>query len=294
VARSVGLYLLYDKFDREAGRRWPGRRGKLLAGPFYDAVARWFRRLSDAAVRHADLLNLPNEEEKSFLQNAQAREWQITVQPYGLSEQRRQSLARAAALAESRLERRKICFLGMWSVRKGARDWPEILRLVWKQIPEARFSFLGTMVESETVWHDLGLKFSERIETVSHYSQDELPGLLAECAVGAFPSYVEGFGIAVLEQLAAGIPTVAFDVAGPRDMLGPVSSALLVPAGDLEAFADFLVRILQLDLADYRDLSNRCAEQAAHFDWRDIARKTASVYQEHLAARPVADRRHGN
>ena len=288
VARSVGLYLLYERFDHEAQRRWPSVRGKVLTGMFYDTVSRWFNRLSNAAVRRADVINLPNEEEKQCIQREGISENSITIQPYGLSLECRETLAQAAAPAETRLPLGQVSFLGMWAPRKGSRDWPNILRLVWQQMPEARFCFLGTMVEPDKVLQDLGLKFSEQIEVVSHYSQDNLPALLGPCAVGAFPSYVEGFGIAVLEQLASGIPTVAFDVAGPRDMLRHVSTELLVPVGDVQKFADALIRILRSDLTVYRDLSGRCREAALRFDWTKIARDTADTYRAHLAGITIA------
>ena len=41
---------------------------------------------------------------------------------------------------------------------------------------------------------------------MARYQPDALPQLLSDCTVAAFPSYVEGFGLAVVEQLAAGIP----------------------------------------------------------------------------------------
>ena len=291
VARSVGLYLLYERFDHEARRRWPATKGKGITRLFYNTTGRWFRSLSDRALRHADLVNVPNQEEKKCLESAGISA-AIAVQPYGLSAERRTALAKAAAPAERRLQLRKISFVGMWAPRKGSRDWPAILRLVWKHIPEACFCFLGTMVDPDRVLSDLGLKFSERISSVPEYSQADLPGLLSECAVGGFPSYVEGFGIAILEQLGAGIPTVAFDVAGPRDMLSRVSADLLVPSGDSERFAEALVRLLRLDAAAYRDLSARCRAVAAEFQWSLIANDTAHIYQSHLARMRGAE--HGN
>jgi glycosyltransferase involved in cell wall biosynthesis len=288
VARSVGLYRLYERFDRLARDRWPASTGKFLTRVFYDQTSAWFRRLSDAAVRHADLINVPNEEEKQCLTDEGPAESRIIVQPYGLAPERRESLGRSVLPARERLERCQISFVGMWAPRKGSRDWAEIVRLVWQKIPQARFRFLGTMIDSEIVLRDLGMRFSERIEVIPEYSQAELPNWLADCAVGAFPSYVEGFGIAVLEQLAAGIPTVAFNVAGPRDMLHRVSSELLVPAGDVPGFAEELIRVLQSDLAPYQILSNRCREIAADFSWPEIARRTADIYQDHLAGRTGA------
>jgi len=285
VARSVGLYLLYERFDKEAHRRWPVTKGKGLTRLFYNTTGRWFRTLSDRALRHADLINVPNDEEKKYLESAGIPA-AITVQPYGLSAERRTALAQAAAPAEKRLQLRKISFVGMWAPRKGSRDWPTILRLVWQQVPEACFCFFGTMVDPERVLSDLGLKFSERVGSVPEYSQADLPRLLADCAVGGFPSYVEGFGIAILEQLGAGIPTVAFDVAGPRDILSQISADLLITKGDSSAFAAALVRLLRLDPASYRDLSDRCRARTAEFQWSQIARDTAEIYAAHLARLP--------
>jgi glycosyltransferase involved in cell wall biosynthesis len=282
VARSVGLYRLYERFERDAQVRWPRAQGKALGRSFYTIVGRCFRRSFDAAVVQADLINVPNEEEVDCLYQEMRRDLSITVQPYGLTEEQRQALRVSASSLEKRLAQRKISFLGMWAPRKGCHDWPRIVRLVWDKIPDARFSLLGTMVDRQTILSDLGMQSSERIEVVVDYSQSDLPALLADSAVGAFPSYVEGFGIAVLEQLAAGIPTVAFDVAGPRDILGAELSGLLVPMGDAEKFAAALVKILQSNGTEYQELARRSSDRAGCFVWSKIAQDTAAIYRDRL------------
>ena len=63
VARSVGLYHLYEKFERMAATRWPASgKGSLLGRPFYWFFNQRARAASRAAVQHCDLLNLPNGE----------------------------------------------------------------------------------------------------------------------------------------------------------------------------------------------------------------------------------------
>ena len=111
------------------------------------------------------------------------------------------------------------------------------------------------MVDAPAILRDLGLESSDGIELISDYPPADLPRLLADCTVGVFPSYVEGFGLAVLEQLAAGIPTVAYDVSGPRDSLSDRLPEFLVPVGDIEAAARAVCRILKLDLIEYEKLS---------------------------------------
>src|ERR1700730_6536799 len=62
VARSVGLYRLYEQFDQSVEKRWPGRpKGKFVGRIFYALTRRRFLHTSDKAIRHADLINLPNE-----------------------------------------------------------------------------------------------------------------------------------------------------------------------------------------------------------------------------------------
>jgi glycosyltransferase involved in cell wall biosynthesis len=172
----------------------------------------------------------------------------------------------------------------MWSERKGAHDWPHIIRRIRSEVPDANFCLLGTMVEAPPILRELGSKSADGIELVSEYSPDDLPRLLADCAVGIFPSYVEGFGLAVLEQLAAGIPTVAYDTSGPHDILSAGFSDFLVPVGDSEALAQAACTILRLPASDYEQLCKRSTETAASFSWSKIARETADTYRRFLRA----------
>ena len=291
VARSVGLYRLYDRFEKSAGQRWPRRqRGRIFGRIFYTFTKCWLTAASNAAVRYADLVNVPNKEEADCLRREIAATKPIIVRPYGLTAERRRDLLQAAVPATIRLARKKISFIGMWAPRKGSHDWARIIARVRRKIPDAEFCFLGTMVDASSILADLGVKSSSGVEFISEYAPADLPGLLSDCTAGAFPSYVEGFGLAVLEQLAAGIPTVAFDTPGPRDILMDRLPELLVPPGDIDALADALCQILTLEPVAYEKLSERCAETTTKFNWAKIADATLGTYRDrlhHLAQPPI-------
>jgi len=278
VGRSIGLYLDYDKFIRFSQQRWPDQpRGKFVGRVFYRFTSWLLRRNADRALKYCDLFNLPNEEEKRTLEQRSIVAPPIVL-PYGLNERERAALAGAAQPARDRLARREICFLGMWSVRKGSGDWPKIIRAILNAEPSARFALLGTMIDDETVFRDLQLSSREAVRCVAQYDPRELPNLIAGCTVGLFPSYIEGFGISVIEQLASGIPTICYDVPGPRHIFDG-NAQFLVPAGNAKAMTERALQILRMNENDYNSLSADCRRIAERFRWEQIAADTIREYE---------------
>lgn len=281
VARSVGFYWLYHKFNERARERWPDRRrGKLSGRILYTLTRQNLLQAADEAVGCADLINLANEDELASLRRDLRSEKPAMVQPYGLTEERRRAFHDAALSAEERLAKQRICFIGQWSVRKGSRDWPEIVRQLRALNPRVRFRFLGTMAGDSTMRDDLQAKDDERLEFVSEYEPQDLPRLLSDCTIGVFPSYVEGFGFAVLEQLAAGLPTVAYDVPGPRQILRKLRPALLAPAGEIGALVQRAREIMDFSATEYDSLRQQCLAIARGFSWPQIAADTIRAYRE--------------
>jgi glycosyltransferase involved in cell wall biosynthesis len=281
VARSIGSHRLYRDFEMMARARWPDHnarpvRTKLAGRMFYTFLQRQLFRNAEKALQNCDLVNLPNETEAESFGTRKAS----IVQPYGLSQ--KWLLNEAAVPAVPCLGQQKISFIGMWSLRKGARDWAEIIRRVRGSVPDARFKFLGTMTDNERVFRDLNVSPCDWIEIVPEYKPDELRDLLADATVGAFPSYAEGFGLGLLEQLAAGIPTIAYDAPGPRSILRGNLPELLVPVGDVEKLCARLIEILSIDPMGYRQLVERCQQTANSFSWPMIAKDTVAQYETHL------------
>jgi glycosyltransferase involved in cell wall biosynthesis len=139
------------------------------------------------------------------------------------------------------------------------------------------------MTDEQTVLHDLELSPSESIRSLTSYDPKELPQLIGGSVVGLFPSYIEGFGLSVLEQLASGMPTIAYDVPGPRHIFGAAGAEFLVPAGNTKAMVERTLDILRMNETDYTALSARCRQIAAQFRWEQIAADTIREYTVALA-----------
>jgi glycosyltransferase involved in cell wall biosynthesis len=285
VARSVGLIPAYHEFERAAAARWPEPPSakrlvrRLLT---YPGERRKLRDVS-RSFQAADLINVSNSDDLQTVAGPMGFGGKVVLFPFGLQEARRESFKAARASVPSRLAARTVAFIGTWNSRKGSRDWPAIVERVLRAVPGARFRFLGTGFGEEYVLRDFPPALREAIEVVPSYRSEDLPGLLATATVGAFPGYLEGFGFAVLEKLAAGLPTLTYDAPGPRDMMRRLRLPGMVPAGDVPAFAAGLALRLSLPPERYAELSEDSAQAAARFSWEEIAKETAATYEAALA-----------
>ena len=104
----------------------------------------------------------------------------------------------------------------------------------------------------------------------------DLPALYAGATCFVFPSLYEGFGLPVLEAMAAGAPVVAARAGSIPEVAG--DAALLVDAGVPGELATAIEAVLT-DAALRERLIARGRARAATFDWNTVARETRAVYE---------------
>jgi glycosyltransferase involved in cell wall biosynthesis len=114
---------------------------------------------------------------------------------------------------------------------------------------------------------------------------------LAHSTLFAFSSLWEGFGIAVVEALACGVPVVAFDCnSGPREILQDGECGILVPVGDEARLAEAMLALL-VDEARRSQLADLGRERAADFDVPAVFSVYERAWRSDL---PDADHRGGS
>jgi len=74
--------------------------------------------------------------------------------------------------------------------------------------------------------------------------RDEIPELLHAMDVFVLPSLAEGFGMAAAEAMACGLPVIASDVGGLREIVAPNETGILVPPREANALANAILELL--------------------------------------------------
>jgi len=115
---------------------------------------------------------------------------------------------------------------------------------VVREFPKTRFVFAGDgALRSELEDQVARLGLQENVLFLGR--RNDVPEILACCDIGVLPSKAEGLPNAVLEYLAAGLPTVASNVGGSAEIIQDGQNGLLFPSDNAQALGQALLRLLR-------------------------------------------------
>jgi glycosyltransferase involved in cell wall biosynthesis len=117
------------------------------------------------------------------------------------------------------------------------------------------------------------------IRETGYVTDEELGQWYARASIFAFPSLDEGFGMPVLEAMAAGAPVIAGNRSAVPEVCG--DAAILVNPENDDELAGALNKLANDN--DLREkLSRRGTMRAAEFTWPKAVSETLAVYRELL------------
>jgi glycosyltransferase involved in cell wall biosynthesis len=125
----------------------------------------------------------------------------------------------------------------------------------------------------------LGKIRSSRVLTPGYVTAAELADWYARSMILAFPSLDEGFGIPVLEAMAAGVPVITSNRSATREIAG--NAAMLIDPESVEEIK-LALQTLTADEQLRQDLASRGRIRAAEFTWSRALESTWNVYGELL------------
>ena len=119
------------------------------------------------------------------------------------------------------------------------------------------------------------LGIADRITFLGAKPQEALPLYYSAADVFALPSRYESFGMTAIEAAACGLPTLAFDVGGLSQAVREGVSGHLIPDGDITAYAQKMMEMLE----NPRERPCRAATRwAESFAWTRIAEAELDIW----------------
>jgi glycosyltransferase involved in cell wall biosynthesis len=203
----------------------------------------------------------------------------IAVTPLGVDPEFREPLPEDQvedSLRRMRLPRGGILYLGTEEKRKN------LVSLVMaylnlarrrRQIPPLVLAGPGSG------WAQGGGRGGPQIRATGYLPRDDVRALMAASSVLVLPSLEEGFGLPVVEAMAAGLPVICSRGSALEEVAG--EAAALVDPGDSSGLARAIERLLD-DPEAAAALKRRGLEHSRRFDWQDTATRTLAFYQKVL------------
>ena len=160
---------------------------------------------------HADSIKVPN-----FIDASMIREEEKKINP----------------------ELKKAVFVGRVQQTKGAFELYEAA----KRLPDIQFELIGK--PSEEI---LRLDVPENVQLLGGMPHEQVLEHLDDADIFVFPTYSEGFSMALMESMARGLPSVATDVGANKDMLDGGCGAV-IPAKDVDALVEGIESLRPMEL----------------------------------------------
>lgn len=177
------------------------------------------------------------------------------------------------------IERLVLLYLGALTPRKNLRFLLQVVRAVSERVPTVHLVMAGSgPQEAELRRYAQELGVQERVTFTGYLAEADKVRYYNLADLFVFPSLLEGFGMAVAEAMACGVPVVASNAASLPEVVG--EAGLLADPTDGEYFAAQLVRLLADEALRRRLGEEGRAHVRQHFSWQQAAQKTYTAYAQ--------------
>ena len=186
--------------------------------------------------------------------------------------------------AQSGEARKGGVFIGRLHPSKGVEDLIAAWDVVVRELGPIPLNIIGDGMPEYRALLQLKIDvhgLSDSVHLAGRVSEEEKARLLNAAEVFVFPSYEEGWGIAIAEAMAAQLPCVTYDLPVFDEVF--TSGRVSAPLGSVEQLADRICNVLRDDALRER-LSSEATTLASGFSWQ----RAADIELDALRSLPFA------
>jgi glycosyltransferase involved in cell wall biosynthesis len=171
-----------------------------------------------------------------------------------------------------------VIVLGRLAANKGQRFLVEAAPDILARFPTTHFVFAGNPEGRGDIEARIrALNLEPHFSLLSFRS--DVVNLLRSSDLFVLPSLGEGFSLAIVEALAAGLPVVATRVGGAAEIIDEGRNGFLVPPADAGALGEAVIRALSLDAPARENMRRAALDTARHFSFDITAQKMYEIYR---------------
>lgn len=186
-------------------------------------------------------------------------------------------------IERSPADERVFFYSGSLIHRKGVDLLARAFRQVAARHPQVRLVILGTGEMEQEMRNQLR-PCAGRITWLGFQPWDQLPACYTKGSIFCFPSRYDGWGLALVEALAAGMPAIGTDRAGAAlEFLSEGKAGWLIEAGNESALAETMERALTLPEAEFGAMQAAAREAVAHNGLQQGVRRFNEASRDVLA-----------
>ena len=238
-----------------------------------------FENLNSFIVKEADAVTAASSYMKEFIVKNHGGESKVSIIPNFIDSSLYEKTSQNSYEARDTL-------VHISNFRKVKR--PMIVAQVFKEISErkdykgTRFLFVGDGPLKKEVEKYVDEEGIPNVFFAGQKSEEDIIKILKDCKAIFLPSDFENFPLVLLEALASGVPQIAADIGGMRDVVTDGETGFLVESDD-EMVTGMADRFMELDSFEtWSRMSEASKERSKIFDVSSVVSEYENLYKKTL------------
>jgi len=173
---------------------------------------------------------------------------------------------------------RKIVYVGRLLANKGPQILLQSAKSVIRKIPDIQFLIVGDgplLAKLDKFCKENNL--NSNVKLLGRL--EDIRPIMNESDLYVRPSYLDGMPLGVLEAMAMGLPVLATDIAGTKELIQHGKTGHLVRAGSADELANEIIELLQNPDYMKKIAINGLEFVSSKFDWDQVTQEYEKCYK---------------